>query len=78
MAGWTGEAYKPAGARDQFAALLPIIERVFGYEHPETLTARANVARWTGQAGDAAGAGTSSRRCCPTSSGSSASSTQTP
>ena len=31
-------------------------ERVLGPEHPDTLTARANLARWTGQAGDAAAA----------------------
>ena len=45
-----------AGARDQLAALLPIRERVLGPEHPNTLTARHNLAYWTGQAGDAAGA----------------------
>ena len=45
-----------AGARDQFAALLPVRERVLGAEHPDTLTTRANLAYWTGQAGDAAGA----------------------
>jgi hypothetical protein len=38
------------------AALLPVRERVSGAEHPATLTARANLASWTGQAGDAAGA----------------------
>jgi hypothetical protein len=38
------------------ATLLPIEERVLGPEHPATLTARANLARWTGVAGDAAGA----------------------
>ena len=35
--------------------LLPDAERVLGAEHPETLRTRASVARWTGQAGDAAG-----------------------
>ena len=45
-----------AGARDQYAALLPIRERVQGAEHPDTLTTRANLASWTGRAGDAAGA----------------------
>jgi hypothetical protein len=30
-------------------------ERVLGREHPLTLGARANIARWTGEAGDAAG-----------------------
>ena len=39
-----------AGARDQFAALLPIRERVLGAEHPDTLTTRANLAYWAGQA----------------------------
>ena len=53
---WTGEAGDPAAARDQFAALLPVLERVSGPEHPDTLTARANLARWTGQAGDPAAA----------------------
>ncbi|MFE0156874.1 tetratricopeptide repeat protein, partial [Nonomuraea sp. NPDC059007] len=38
------------------ADLLPIRERVSGPEHPETLTARAHLAYWTGEAGDAAAA----------------------
>ena len=33
-------------ARDQYAALLPVQERVSGAEHPATLTARANLAYW--------------------------------
>ena len=42
-------------ARDQFAALLPIYERVLGPEHPDTLAARAtSPLDWGG--GDAAGA----------------------
>jgi hypothetical protein len=40
----------PARARDQYAALAPIRERVLGPEHPDTLTTRGNLARWTGQA----------------------------
>ena len=56
LAYWTGVAGDAAGARDQYAALLPIRERVSGPEHPGTLTARANLAYWTGEAGDAAGA----------------------
>jgi hypothetical protein len=56
LASWTGRAGDAAGARDQFAALLPIRERVMGPEHPVTLTTRANLASWTGEAGDAAGA----------------------
>jgi hypothetical protein len=39
-----------AAARDQYAALLPVDERVFGPEHPETLTIRASLAYWTEQA----------------------------
>ena len=56
LALWTGEAGDAAGARDQFAALLPIRERVLGPEHPDTLITRRELARWTGEAGDAAGA----------------------
>ena len=52
----TGQAGDAAGARDQFAALLPVAERVLGPEHPDTLAARASLAYWTGQAGDAAAA----------------------
>ena len=40
LARWTGEAGDAAGARDQFAALLPVVERVLGPEHPDTLAAR--------------------------------------
>ena len=56
LARCTGKAGDAAGARDQFAALLPVYERVLGPEHPDTLAARSNLARWTGKAGDAAGA----------------------
>jgi hypothetical protein len=34
LARWTGAAGDAAAARDQFAALLPIDERVSGAEHP--------------------------------------------
>jgi hypothetical protein len=43
-----------AGTRDQYAALLPIQERVLGPEHPDTLTTRASLALWTGKAGNPA------------------------
>ena len=56
LARWTGEAGDPAGARDQFAALLPIREQVLGAEHPDTLNTRMGLASWTGRAGDAASA----------------------
>ncbi len=39
---------------DQFAALVPVRERVLGAGHPDILTDRSNLARWTGEAGDAA------------------------
>jgi hypothetical protein len=56
LAYWTGKAGDAAGARAQFAELLPIEERVLGPEHPLTLATRSNLAGYTGQAGDAAGA----------------------
>ncbi len=54
LAYWTGEAGDPAAARDQYAALLPVIAWVLGPEHPETLTTRGNLAYRTGEAGDSA------------------------
>jgi hypothetical protein len=53
LAFWTGMAGDAAEARDQFAALLPVHERLLGPEHPDTLIVRGNLARWTGEAGDA-------------------------
>ena len=50
LAYWTGEAGDAAGARDQYAALVPVEERVLGPEHLNTLTARANLASSTGEA----------------------------
>jgi hypothetical protein len=40
-------------ARDQFAELLSVQQRVLGPEHPDSLTAQGSMAYWTGQAGDA-------------------------
>ena len=37
LAYWTGRAGDAAAARDQFAALLPVRERVSGPDHPDTL-----------------------------------------
>jgi NB-ARC domain. len=56
LAYWTGVTGDAAAARDQYAALLPITERVLGRKHPETLSVRANLAYFTGAAGDAAAA----------------------
>lgn len=52
----TGEAGDKTGARDQFAALLPVAERVLGPGHPRTLNYCAGLARWTGGMKNAAGA----------------------
>ena len=52
----TWKAGDAAGARDQYATLIPLKERALGREHPETLFARATLAYLTGLAGDAAGA----------------------
>ena len=57
LARWTGEAGDAAGARDQYAALLPLRERVSGPEHPDTLTARNNLACWTSKADPGSGSG---------------------
>ena len=51
LADWTGEAGDAAAVRDQYAALLPVRERVLGAEHPSTLTARTNLTYWTWVAG---------------------------
>jgi hypothetical protein len=50
LARWTGLAGDPAGARDQYAELLPIRERVLGPEHVSTLIARAALGQWTREA----------------------------
>jgi len=56
LAYWTGEAGDAAGARDQFAALLPLCERVLGPENWLTLTVHRELARCTGRARDGTGA----------------------
>ena len=43
-------------ARDMLADVLQVEERVHGAEHSETLVTRRNLARLTGEAGDAASA----------------------
>ncbi len=45
-----------AAARDLQRQVLDARERLLGPEHPDTLTTRHNLARWTGQAGDPAAA----------------------
>ena len=51
LAYWTGEAGNAAAAREQFAALLPVMQRVLGPGHPDTLATSRGLAAWTG-AGD--------------------------
>ena len=50
------EAGDKKTARDQYAALLPLEERLLGTDDPQTLATRGNLARFTGDAGDAAAA----------------------
>ncbi len=78
LARWTGEAGEAAAARDQFAALLPIRERVSGPERPATLFIRGNLAILTGVAGRRPRPATSTPRCCQCSSRCWAPSTQKP
>jgi hypothetical protein len=47
---------RPRLPREQFADLSLIYERVLGPEHPDALTVRGNVARWTGEEGALAAA----------------------
>jgi hypothetical protein len=69
----------PAAARDLFAALLPVRERVLGPEHPATLAVRSNLAGWTGGGRrPQPPPGTWWLRCCPCASGCPAWSTRTP
>ena len=51
-----GEGGDPAAARDGYAALVPLYERVLGPEHPDTLVIRRKLAYWMGLAGDPAAA----------------------
>jgi hypothetical protein len=44
-------AGEPAAARDQYIDLLATIDDVLGPRHPDTLAARASLARFTGQVG---------------------------
>ena len=79
FARWTGEAGDAAGARDQYAALLPVMERVLGPDHRDALIARRGLAFWTGEKqATRPTPATSTRRWCPSWTGSSAQSTPIP
>ncbi|AXI76488.1 hypothetical protein C7M71_002385 [Peterkaempfera bronchialis] len=43
---------RPAGAAEEFAALLPDRKRVLGPTHPHTFATRFSLANLTGEAGD--------------------------
>jgi hypothetical protein len=53
---WMRSRSSSANTAEMPNALLPVLERVSGPDHPDTLTARHNLARWTGEAGDPAAA----------------------
>ena len=55
-ASYLGYSGSYAAARDLQQRVLDTQVRVSGPEHPDTLPARGDLARWTGEAGDAAGA----------------------
>ena len=77
IAHYLGYSGSYPAARDLFQLITDAYrdDDAYGAEHPDTLTARASLAFWTGQAGDAAGARDQSPRCCPSRSGSWAPST---
>ena len=75
IANYLGRSGSYAAARDLQRRMVEARERVLGPEHPRTLGTRGNLARWTGAAGDAAGPGTSTLRCCRSAGGSRAPST---
>jgi len=56
LARYLGESGSYAAALALQRQVLHATEETRGAEHPDTLTARANLASWTGWAGDAAGA----------------------
>jgi hypothetical protein len=47
LATLTGEAGDRAVAREQFAALLSVLRKVLGDQHPDTRAASDNLAYWT-------------------------------
>lgn len=56
LGNYLGQQGSYASARDLYRRHWKALERVLGPGHPDTLRARAAVARWTGQAGDPKGA----------------------
>jgi hypothetical protein len=56
LADYLGYQGSYAAASELWQRVLDARKRSLGPEHPDTLVARASLARWTGEAGDAAGA----------------------
>ena len=56
LADATAEAGDATAAQKLYAALLQVRQQVSGPEHPDTLSAQYNLARWTGEAGNEASA----------------------
>jgi Tetratricopeptide repeat len=54
IASYLGNSGSYATARDLQRRTLEAREQILGTDHPDTLTARRNLARWVGEAGDAA------------------------
>lgn len=52
------DAFRTGDAVRCYAELVVVQQRQLGAEHPDTLTARHNLAAWRGEAGDATGAAT--------------------
>jgi hypothetical protein len=75
---YLGDSGSYTTARDLQQQILTAGRHDLGAEHPDTLAARANLAEWTGMAGDAAAAATSSPRCCLSASGCSVPKTRAP
>ena len=78
LAHWTGKAGDAAGARDLFAALLPMRERVSGPEHPDTLADRPSSPAGPGRRGCGCGPRPARRAAAGVPSGCPARSTRTP
>ena len=49
LVAWTGQAGDPAGARDQYSALLSAYQRTLGPDHLKTLVTWAYHAYWAGK-----------------------------
>ena len=64
IAEYLGASGHYAAARNLWRTVFELRARVSGPEHPDTLTARTNLARLTGQAAIRPELGTNSRRCC--------------